>query len=423
MYFSKKEFNVHFLYNIFIALVQLFLPITTLMSHKMDLFVKGRKTVFNTLSLKITSNKVIWMHVASLGEFEQGLPVLELLRKNYPEYQIVVTFFSPSGFEIKKNDAIADCITYLPLDTKKNAKRFITTVNPSLAIFVKYEFWPNYLLQLKSRNIPTLLISGIFRPKQAFFKPYGHFMRDALKAFSHLFVQNEQSKILLEKINFHNCTVAGDTRFDRVLTILERDNHLAFMDEFAPKNKQCLVIGSSWPEDEVIFMDSILKLKDQMKTVIAPHKIDEKTIHRLQQALGNHAVLHSELDIKNPKDHAIIIIDNIGMLTKIYSYATMAYVGGGMATGLHNILEPAVFGVPVIIGKEYKKFNEANDLVSLGGAISITSSESFYNTLSSLLNKHTKREKLGKINSEYLHQHGNASQKILQFIEANIALQ
>lgn len=405
------------LYNFSIYCVFLFLKIFALFNSKMKLFVNGRKAIFKYLEDQFQENtNTIWIHTASLGEFEQGLPVLEELQQQYPTYKFIITFFSPSGYEVKKNSNVADVITYLPLDTTKNAKRFLDIVQPSLAIFVKYEFWPNYLNQLRKRNIPTLLVSGIFREKQHFFKWYGGFMRDKLKAFDHFFLQDENSAKLLDSIGFKNHTVCGDTRFNRVLQILERDNSLDFIQEFKD-NKTCVVIGSSWPEDEEIITPFINQSSEAIKYIFAPHKIEEAKIATLTKSIDKKVVRYSEKDSSNLTDASVLIVDTIGLLTKIYSYADIAYVGGGMGnTGLHNTLEPAVFGIPVIIGQHYQKFNEAKDLVAAGGVLSVSSEEELAEKLDTLLKNKDERNRIGAINDSFLKANANALSTINQYI-------
>ncbi|WP_298418668.1 glycosyltransferase N-terminal domain-containing protein [uncultured Kordia sp.] len=409
---------MYFIYNILIYITGFFLKIVALFNKKLGLFVAGRKTVFETLSNQIQStDKIIWFHTASLGEYEQGLPVLEALKKQYPTHTFVLTFFSPSGYEVKKNSSVADVITYLPLDTKANAKRFLDLVKPELVVFVKYEFWPNYLAALKKRKIHTISISTIFRPSQVFFKSYGGWMRKSLHAFDHIFVQDENSKKLLESVNYTNITISGDTRFDRVLEILERDNSLSFIEDFKG-DATCIVIGSSWQEDEAIFVPFINSSKQDCKYIIAPHNIKSQEIQKLKQNITKSTVLFSEMDQhKNLNQFDVFIVDTIGILTKIYSYADIAYVGGGMGTtGLHNTLEPAVFGIPVVIGKHYIGFKEAEDLVQLKGVLSVKLQTEFSTLMTRLLTDINFRKEVGDINHNYVHSHGNASEIIMKYL-------
>ena len=409
---------MYFIYNILIYITGFFLKIVALFNKKLGLFVAGRKTVFETLSSQINAtDNVIWFHTASLGEYEQGLPVLEALKKKYPTHTFVLTFFSPSGYEVKKDSGVADIITYLPLDTKANAKRFLELVKPALVVFVKYEFWPNYLAELKKRSIHTISISTIFRPSQVFFKSYGGWMRKSLHAFDHIFVQDEASKELLNSINYTNATISGDTRFDRVLEILDRDNSLQFIDDFKG-DSTCVVIGSSWPEDEAIFVPFINSSKINCKYIIAPHNIKSQEILKLKNSITKPTVLFSELDQhENLNQFDVFIVDTIGILTKIYSYANIAYVGGGMGnTGLHNTLEPAVFGIPVVIGKTYSGFKEAEDLVALKGVLSVKIQTEFDTLLTRLLTDTDYRNEVGTINHVYVHSHGNASAIIMKYL-------
>ncbi|MBO0591767.1 3-deoxy-D-manno-octulosonic acid transferase [Cellulophaga sp. E16_2] len=408
---------MHFIYNCSVYIVSFFLRILALFSPKLKLFVNGRKDVFTILEDKLSKEApVIWIHTASLGEFEQGLPVIEALNKNYSKHQILVTFFSPSGFEVKKKSNSADVITYLPLDTRYNAKRFIAAVNPDLALFVKYEIWPNYLSELEKNKIPTLLISAIFNKRQIFFKIYGSFMRKSLSAFSYFFVQDKNSQELLKSIGFNNSTISGDTRFDRVLKILDQDNELDFMGNFK-QDKSCFVAGSSWPEDEAIIVNYINSNNSSLKFVFAPHTIKKEAIQKLAHAIQKKTVLYSELSDKNPSDYEVLIVDTIGILTKIYSYADVAYVGGGFATGLHNTLEPAVFGIPVLIGPKYSGFKEAEDLVAEKGVISITNQEHFTLELNKLLTSQKHYQETGRINASYISKRKGATNLIMDYID------
>ena len=382
----------------------------------MKLFVNGRKTVFKTLEQKISkSDKTIWIHSASLGEFEQGLPIIEELKKSYPNYKIIVSFFSPSGYEVKKNTPVADCVVYLPLDTKKNARKFIQLTKPELAIFVKYEFWPNYLHELQKTNTNTLLVSGIFRENQIFFKFYGNWMRKSLQAFNHFFVQNIKSKKLLNSINYTNITVAGDTRFDRVTEILKRDNSLSFISDFK-KDKTTIVYGSSWDDDEKIYLDFLNK-SSNIKHIIAPHNINKTKIEKLKKSIKKPVILYSELNNKNISEYDIFIVDTIGLLTKIYSYADIAYVGGAFKTGLHNVLEPAVFGIPVIIGPNYEKFQEAVELVAKNGVLSISSKKEYENILIQLTENAGFRKSTGDINKLFIENQSGATSKTIDYIQ------
>lgn len=361
-----------FLYNTAIQVARLLLKPLSFFNSKIKLFVEGRKVVFSILEQKIKpSDKTIWFHAASLGEYEQGLPIIEKIKEQFPNHKIILTFFSPSGYEVRRNNTVADVTVYLPLDTKSNAENFIKLAHPEMVFFIKYEFWLNYLNELKKQHTPTYLISGIFRKNQMFFKWYGGFYRKALDAFTYFFVQNDSSKKLLSQLGKTNVAVSGDSRFDRVATILEKDNTLDFISEFK-NNTLTVVVGSSWPKDESLLIDYINSNKHRMKFIIAPHNIKSEQIHQLKSKISKKTVLYSQKGSKNLADFDVFIIDTVGILAKIYSYADIAYVGGGFGNpGVHNILEPATFGVPIIIGPNYSHFAEATALVNMGGCTSI----------------------------------------------------
>jgi 3-deoxy-D-manno-octulosonic-acid transferase len=416
-----------FIYNLVVLFAAQILKLLALFSPKMKLFVEGRKSVFSTLKDIIhPEDKVFWFHAASLGEYEQGLPVIEKVKEQFPHHKIVVTFFSPSGYEVRKNNAIADSTVYLPLDSKANAKKFLDLIHPEKVFFIKYEFWPNYLHELKQRNISTYLISGIFREKQVFFKWYGGFYRNALKTFDYFFVQNEKSKILLQSVGFTNVRVSGDTRFDRVLAILEKDNTLDFIEQF--KNKQTtIVIGSSWPKDEELLVNFINQSADNVKFIIAPHNIKSEQISNLKSQILKKTVLYSEKEeilnqVQNDKSisldtYNVFIIDTIGILTKIYSYADIAYVGGGFGNpGVHNILEPATFGIPIIIGSNYSHFAEATALVGLEGCISVKNQSELNEAFDLLLQNEDERYEKGHICSTFVQMNKGATNSILKSV-------
>lgn len=389
----------------------------------MKLFVDGRKTVFSTLQSKInTDDKTIWFHAASLGEYEQGLPLIEKIKDKFSSHKIVVTFFSPSGYEVRKNNTVADVTVYLPLDTKSNAKQFLDLVHPEMVFFIKYEYWPNYLKALKNRNIKTYLISGILRENQAFFKWYGGFYRNALKTFDYFFVQNEKSKNLLQNIGFNNVKISGDTRFDRVVSILERDNTLNFIEEFKD-NKTTIVIGSSWPKDEELLVKYINNSSENVKFIIAPHNIKSEQIQELKNSIAKKTILFSEHnEVRASRDLSlrqfdVFIIDTIGILTKIYSYADIAYVGGGFGNpGIHNILEPATFGIPIVIGPNYSHFAEATALVNMDGCISIQNQIQLNEAFNSLLQNEDERFEKGHICSTFVQMNKGATDLILKHI-------
>lgn len=404
------------LYNIAISTAEKLLPLGGFLGDKMKLFSEGRKHLFLDLEKKISPNdRYIWIHAASLGEFEQAVPVIERLRSEFSFFKILVTFFSPSGFEMKKSSNLADVVTYLPLDTRKNAKQFLDLVKPEWALFIKYEFWPNFLIELKKRKIKTLLVSGSFRKDQIFFKPYGKWMRKYLDSFDHFFVQNERSRNLLYTLHFKNVTVSGDTRFDRVSRQIEQDNTLEFIETFRGGHL-CIVAGSTWPEDEDLLADFILENRE-LKFIIAPHAIKPKRIQQLKERLGDRVVLFSEKEGKELLKYNVFIIDIVGLLAKIYSYADIAYVGGAAGnTGLHNILEPATFGVPIIIGRNYEKYPEAKQLRKLAGLFSVSSSEEVTAIMTKLIQDQKFRKKTGLITEHFIQGNLGATKIILDYI-------
>ncbi len=411
---------MYLLYNIAVYCVGFFLKLIAIFNKKINLFVAGRKEIFPKLQHVISSNdQVIWFHCASLGEFEQGRPIIEKIKNQHPDYKIVLTFFSPSGFEVIKNYALVDIVTYLPLDTKKNVKKFLQITHPKIAVFIKYEFWPNLLNELKKQKIETILVSGIFRENQAFFKKYGKWMVKSLKAFSHFFVQNEKSKILLQQIGFNNVTISGDTRFDRVFEITKQDNYLDFIEKFK-QNKYTLVAGSTWPKDEEFLINYINNHASiDEKFIIAPHNINEKLIKNLRKNINKKAILFSEKEYNN--NAQVFIVDTIGILTKIYSYADAAYIGGGFdPEGVHNVLEPATFGIPLNIGPVYNKFQEAVDLVNLQACEVLKTQENFNLHFQLLFTDINYRLGKGKISKNYIYDNIGATKIILEYIDDKI---
>ncbi|MDT7832710.1 glycosyltransferase N-terminal domain-containing protein [Flavobacteriaceae bacterium S356] len=412
---------MNFLYNISAQITFFFLRIVAQFNPKMKLFIQGRKEAFSKLSELSGHNNVIWFHAASLGEFEQGRPVIEAIKREYPTRKILVTFFSPSGYEIQKDYELADVVCYLPFDTKRNVKKFVNVVQPELAIFIKYEFWPNLLNELNAKSIPAILVSGIFRKDQSFFKSYGAWFRKTLKTFDHFFVQDVASKELLENIKCSNVSVSGDTRFDRVFEILQQDNRLDFVEKFKD-GKYTMVAGSTWSEDEHLFVSYINKeASENEKFIIAPHNMNEKAIRLLKESIHKKTVLFSEKEGKTLEDYQVLIVDTVGLLTKVYSYADAAYVGGGLSSnGVHNILEPATFGIPVVIGNYYSKFKEAVDLVALKGCISIKDQSSFSTIFIQLKTDRDFRGKTGAINRKYVEENIGATSMIMSYISKQL---
>ncbi len=405
-----------FIYNLFTQLVNLVLKFVALFNKKMNFFIEGRKNSFAQLAREIKpTDRTFWIHAASLGEYEQGLPLIERLKQLFPQHKIVLTFFSPSGYEVKKNSTPADVTLYLPMDTIQNAKRFLKLVHPEKVFFIKYEYWPNYLNELKKQNINTYLVSGIFRPDQVFFKWYGSFYRKALTAFTNFFVQNEASKELLLQLG-HEAMVTGDTRFDRVAQILEQDNTLDFVAAFKAE-KTLLVAGSSWPKDEELLVDFINnETSEDTKFIFAPHNIKPDLIAKLQQQIKKSVILYSQIDNQKLTDYDVLIIDAYSLLTKTYSYADIAYIGGGFGSGIHNILEAATFGIPVVIGPNYKKFQEAKDLIERKGCLVVHNADELHKTLLQLFTQPQYRKQLGSINSSFILSNKNATEKIIQVV-------
>ncbi|HEX6846681.1 MAG TPA: glycosyltransferase N-terminal domain-containing protein [Chitinophagaceae bacterium] len=423
-----------FFYNIFLALYRAGIGIASLWNTKAKLWVEGRKNGLEkiTHSLKKTDSPIVWVHCSSLGEFEQGRPVIEKISSKYPDSKILLTFFSPSGYEIRKDYKGADWVHYLPLDSKTNAKQFLDLVNPSLVFFVKYDYWYHYLAECKRRNIALLLVSGIFRTDQAFFKWYGDLHRKMLSCFSHFFVQDKESSDLLRSTNIVNVTVAGDTRFDRVFEIAQNFQPIDEIEKFC-SNSRVLIAGSTWPEDEKIIKHASTRFSD-LKIIIAPHEVHKEHIDQLRLMFPG-AILHSQLSKRVSEgvlaDHSdiipgsrpissnILIIDNIGMLSRLYRYATITYVGGGFNKGIHNTLEAAVYGKPVLFGPNYKKFKEAIGLIENGGGACVDSSSHFQAILQKFLSDKTELDRCGKNSFEFVERNKGATEKIITYTEAN----
>jgi 3-deoxy-D-manno-octulosonic-acid transferase len=407
------------IYNFIIQIIQIILHFLKYFNSNIKKFIHERKDVFKDLKLNISNNqKYIWIHVASLGEYEQGFPVFNKIKSLYNDHKIVISFFSSSGYNVRKLNPISDLTVYLPIDTAKNANKFLDLLKPKMVFFVKYEFWPNFLKSLKNRNIPTYLIAGIIRENHWFFNFYGLWMKKYLKAFHHFFVQNESSKNILIKQKFTNCTVMGDSRYDRVIDLPKQNNEIKYLNNFKG-NKKCFVAGSTWEKDESLIIKFINSYeKNDVCFIIAPHQINLNRINELKQLITKNTILISELDKSNAINPEVIIIDSIGLLTKVYSYADIAYVGGGMGnTGLHNTLEPVVFKIPVIIGNNFEKFPEVKELIELKGIISVNNIKSFTDELNELLNSKEKRDQIGNINYEYINANLGAYKKVINYLK------
>jgi 3-deoxy-D-manno-octulosonic-acid transferase len=359
------------LYNLSIFTLRLLLGAASLFHPKAKAFVTGRRKILDLIKSSFAGNtsSVVWIHCASLGEFEQGRPIVEAIKTSYPAHKILLTFFSPSGFEVRKNFPLADYVFYLPWDTKANARHFVESTNPAIAIFIKYEFWYHYTTELSKKNVPLLSVSSIFRNDQIFFKPYGALHRKILKNFSWFFVQNNESLKLLNSLAIKNCSKAGDTRFDRVRKIQKTNDRVSIVEKFKGDQK-VFVIGSSWQQDLDVLIPFINE--NRLKFIIAPHEISETSIRDLENALQVKSIRYSQAIDANLEDYSVLIIDNVGMLSKLYRYGEFAYVGGAFGKGLHNILEAASNGIPIMFGnKNYEKFQEAVDLINRGGAFAI----------------------------------------------------
>jgi 3-deoxy-D-manno-octulosonic-acid transferase len=409
------------LYNIFLLLYSLGIRVSSFWNPKAQKWIRGRKNVFAAINGQpLTNNgQLIWMHCASLGEFEQGRPLLEELKSKNVKLKIVLTFFSPSGYEVMKDYKVADHIFYLPMDSPVHAKKFLDAVNPSLVLWVKYEYWFYYLSEIKERNIPAILVSGIFRKSQPFFAWYGNIWKQMLGSFTHFFLQNEESRELLSTLGFtENVTINGDTRFDRVLEIANLFQPVPFIEEFCG-NSTVIVAGSTWEEDE-IELHHFVKAHPEIKFIIAPHEIDEENLNDVKDEFSN-SIFYSELEQTTnhkPQTANVLIIDNIGMLSRLYKYATIAYVGGGFGDdGVHNVLEAAVYGKPVVFGPVYEKFDEVIGLVNEGGGISIPGPIKLEEILNRILNDHEERKRMEEASRSYVLANRGASQKIIQFIQ------
>ena len=407
------------IYHLGLHLFKILLVVASPFNKKAKMWLHGRKGWYDHVKRKLTENETrIWIHAASLGEYEQGRPVIEALKRKKPKQKIVLTFFSPSGYEIQKNYEFADYVFYLPLDTKRNAKRFIHLIRPDFVIFIKYEFWHNFLNTLKRQNIPTYLVSAIFRKDQVFFHWYGKWYRKMLYQFDHFFVQNSESKQLLEMIDIKEATVSGDTRFDRVYDIASTVKSFPVVEKFC-NNKFTFILGSSWKADEEILFDFINDSNNQVKFIIAPHEIHNTNIERIISNLKKKYQRYSLATQINVNEADILIIDNIGILSSIYQYGNIAYIGGGFGSGIHNILEAATFGLPVLFGPNYKKFKEAIELIELGGAFVVKDSVSVTNQLQKLIKDKEHLELTSNKCKDYIKAQKGATITITEYLHNN----
>ena len=406
---------IHF-YAFIIALISPF--------HKKARIMRlGQWKTNSILREKIDRNaKYIWFHASSLGEFEQGRPMMEKIKAEHPEYKILLTFFSPSGYEVRKNYNGADVICYLPFDTPYRVKKFLNLANPSIAVFIKYEFWGNYLQELKHRNIPVYIISSIFRRDQLFFQWFGYPYRKMLYCFTHLFVQDDRSAALLKEFGITNVTVTGDTRFDRVLDVRNQARELSpvehFVCEGGKEKRLTLVAGSSWPQDEEILIPYFNE-HPEMKPIIAPHEIHREHLMYIESLLKRPSVRLSDVfnDQSLAEGKDCLIVDSFGLLSSIYRYGTIAYIGGGFGAGIHNTLEAAVYGIPVLFGPKYHKFKEAKDLIKVGGGFSVSDKQSFCEKMDELLTYHEVLEAAGESAGQFVNGNAGATDKILRIIK------
>ena len=410
-----------FIYQLFTTLYPLVAKLISGTNEKAKLWVEGRKDIFSKLKDAFANNNstVVWVHCSSLGEFEQGRPVIEELKSNNPSIKILITFFSPSGYEIRKNYEQADWVFYIPMDSSANAIKFYDIVQPSLILFVKYEFWHYYLEQAKVRNIPLLLVSGIFRANQPFFKWYGSFNKQALNYFTWFFVQNEESIELLKSIGIeNNVSLSGDTRFDRVNTIAKQFEPIPAIETFIGEEKQVIVAGSTWLEDDEILYHYTIT-HPHVKFIIAPHDIQKSRIEECLKLYKN-AITFSDLDKGLSTVSNILIIDNIGMLSRLYKYATICFVGGAFGEdGVHNVLEAAVYSKPVVFGPEYSKYIEAIGLVDTEGAFSVENTLELEKVINTLFNDTSLYEKTSASAGDYVAVKAGATNIITQYIYAN----
>lgn len=403
------------IYNFGISLYSAGVGLAAFRNRKARLMKNGRARTFGVLADNVDrSAKYVWLHVSSLGEFEQGRPLIEMLKQQRPETKILLTFFSPSGYEVCKNYQLADVICYLPFDKPRLVRRFLDAVDVETAIFVKYEFWGNYLQELKRRNIPVYIISAIFRPTQAFFKPYGGMFRKMLGCYTKLFVQDEESALLLGTIGVKNVEVCGDTRFDRVTDILDNKVDLPVVESFS-RGSFTLFAGSSWEPDEE-FLIPYFNAHPEMKMVLAPHELSDERIGSIQAKLKRRAVLYTKATPEEAAEADCLIIDCFGILSKSYRFATVAYVGGGFGAGIHNINEAAVYGIPVVFGPKYGKFKEARDLIALGGAFTVDSGEKYSEIMDRLLDDGNFLKEHGEIAGHYIRNNLGATQRIYHHI-------
>ena len=412
---------MRFFYNIFIALYITAIKIASLFNTKAKLWVEGRKNIFKKLKQTINPHdKIIWFHVASLGEFEQARPVIEKVKEQFHDHKILLTFFSPSGYEIRKNYDKADYTFYLPADTKKNAKKFIRIINPRLAVFVKYEFWFNYIHYLYVNKVPLLMISVIFRPNQHFFKFWGKWFRRQLAKVTWIFVQNQESFELLNGINIRHTEISGDTRFDRVYQIVKENKEIPEIKLFKNQH-QLLIAGSTWPPDEDIILHILQNTNEKLKVVLAPHEVNKNHIDGLLKKFHEfNPLLFTEYEPEKTENSRILILNTTGLLAYAYRYASFCYVGGGFGAGIHNLLEPVAFGHPVIFGPNFHKFREAHDLIAAGCGFPVKNKQEALKTINSFLNDPKTTEELANKARLFVNKNIGATATIMEKIKEYI---
>jgi 3-deoxy-D-manno-octulosonic-acid transferase len=407
-----------FFYNIGIRIYYFLILVASLFNRKAKLWIAGRSNTFKYLKKHFPAREdVAWFHVSSLGEFEQGRPVIEAFKKQYPNTKILLTFFSPSGYEIRKNYSDADFICYIPIDTKKNAKQFIQLIKPEYVFFVKYDYWYHHIKQAKNSGAKLFLVSGIFRQKQVFFKPYGTWYRNILRRFDYLFLQNQESEALLHSINIENISVAGDTRFDRVTAIAKNSKNIPIAKKFSAGSKT-IVAGSTWPADEELLVKYIETSGNKAKLILAPHEIHSSHIESIEKLINVPYTLYSKADHADLEETQILIIDNIGMLSSIYKYGQIAYIGGGFGNGIHNTLEAAVYDIPVIFGPNYQRFQEAVELIKAEGAITISEYHELEHVLNNFLSNNIQLTDAGNAAGNYVHKNTGATRTIMRHLES-----
>jgi len=404
------------LYNLGIFGYYLLVRIVSLRNEKARKWLEGRKDIFVRLRQTIKPGEpILWFHASSLGEFEQGRPVIEAIRSRWPEYKILLTFFSPSGYELRKNYPYADYIFYLPLDTKINAIRFIEIVRPTKVFFIKYEFWYHFLIQLKEEGIPTYIFSALFRPTQIFFKPWGKWYLKAIGTYEHIFVQNQESFDLLHQYGFKNVSLSGDTRLDRVGQIADASPKLEKLEIFGDGQK-IIIAGSTWKEDEELFIPYVNKSPSGLKFVIAPHEVNPQSLERICNALEKPYAFYSTATAQELILADVLIADGYGYLNSIYRYGILAYVGGGFTSGIHSILEPAVFGLPVIFGPDYHKFQEAYDMLNIGAACCVNDSAELEDQIENLRLNPEKLHIASNLARGYVDKNRGASREIVNYL-------